>query len=293
MTSLRRCRPLMGTFAEVGLEADLDAGTLAELSQRVYAELQRLDAKYSFHREDSVLSAINRYAARAATIEIDEETAGLLGAALHFSRCSDGLFDICMATRMVRVGALPAHIAPPESPGDWRDLHVHGTRLSFARPLLLDLGGVAKGYAVDRALDCVPEKVDATVNLGGDLRMRHWWGGSIALRGPHGRTCATVPMYAPAVATSIGAPGDHLGVLIDPRSGQPSDDPRSYSVFADDALHADALTKLAMLTDDHDLLWRAGARALVRLDADATVECWTAPSRERRVDARETATSCP
>ncbi|MFZ5635316.1 MAG: FAD:protein FMN transferase [Pseudomonadota bacterium] len=292
MTTLRRCRPQMGTFAEVELVADLDAGELAELSQQIYAELQRLDAKYSFHREDSVLSAINRYAVRAAAIEIDEETAGLLGTALRFSRCSNGLFDICIATSMVRQGALPPHIAPPESPGDWRDLDLHGTRLSFARPLLLDLGGIAKGYAVDCALDRVPEAVDATVNLGGDLRMRHWQDASIALRGPHGRTCAAVPMYAPAVATSIGAPGDHLGVLIDPRSGQPCADPRSYSVFADDALHADALTKLAMLTDDRELLWCAGACALVRLDADAKVECWTAPPCEGRVAAREATTSC-
>lgn len=276
MTALRRCRPLMGTFAEVELEADLDANALAELSQQIYAELQRLDVKYSFHREDSVLSAINRCAVRAATIELDQETAGLLGAALRFSQCSDGLFDICMAPRLVRLGALPHRIDLPESPGDWRDLHLDASRISFARPLLLDLGGIAKGYAVDRALGLVPDGVDATVNIGGDLSMRCWRNERIALRGPHGRVCATVPMLAAAVATSIGAAGDHLGVLIDPRDGRPSTDPRSYSVFADDTLHADALTKLAILTDDRDLLWRTGARALVRVDAKGQIETWTA-----------------
>lgn len=276
MTSLRRCRPLMGTLAEVELDADLAAAALAELSQQIYAELQRLDAKYSFHRVDSVLSAINRCAIRAATVELDNETAGLLGAALRFSKCSDGLFDICMAPQLIRLGALPHRIDLPDSPGDWRDLYLDDTRMSFARPLLLDLGGIGKGYAVDRALGLVPDGVDATVNIGGDLRMRHWQNQSIALRGPQGRMCAVVRMRAAAVATSIGAVGDHLGVLIDPRDGRPSTDPRSYSVFADDTLHADALTKLAILTDDLDLLWRAGARAVVRVDAKGQIETWTA-----------------
>lgn len=297
MTALRRCRPLMGTLAEVALDADIDAGldatALAELSQQIYAELQRLDAKYSFHREDSVLSAINRCAIRAATIELDHETAGLLGAALRFSQCSDGLFDICMAPQLVHLGALPHRIDLPASPGDWRDLHLDDASLSFTQPLLLDLGGIAKGYAVDRALSLVPDGVDATINVGGDLRMLRWQDQRIALRGPHGQVCATVPMQAAAVATSIGAVGDHLGVLIDPRSGQPSVDPRSYSVFADDALHADALTKLAMLTDDRDLLWRAGARALVRVDADGQVETWTAQTSGDPTVAGEAPPPCP
>jgi FAD:protein FMN transferase len=293
MTALRRCRPLMGTLAEVELHADLDAIALAELSQQIYAELQRLDVKYSFHREDSVLSAINRCAVRAATIELDHETAGLLGAALRFSQYSEGLFDICMAPQLVRLGALPHRIDLPESPGDWRDLHLDDARMSFTRPLLLDLGGIAKGYAVDRALGLVPDGIDATINVGGDLRMRRWQNQRVALRGPHGQVCATVPMRAAAVATSIGAAGDHLGVLINPRSGRPSADPRSYSVFADDALHADALTKLAMLSDDRDLLWRAGGRALVRVDAEGQVETWTALQPDDPTASGETKLPCP
>ena len=292
MTTLRRCRPLMGTLAEVELDADLNANALAELSQQIYAELQRLDAKYSFHREDSVLSAINRCAIRAATIELDHETAGLLRAALSFSQFSDGLFDICMAPQLVRLGALPHRIDLPTSPGGWCDLRLDDTRMSFMRPLLLDLGGIAKGYAVDCALGLVPDGVDATVNVGGDLRMRRWQNQHIALRGPHGQVCTSVPMRAAAVATSIGAVGGHLGVLIDPRSGRPSADPRSYSVFADDALHADALTKLAMLTDDRDRLWRAGARALTRVDTEGHVETWTAQTSGDPVAAGETLLSC-
>lgn len=277
MTMLRRCRPLMGTFAEVALDADLDPDTLGRLSQGVYVELQRLDAKYSFHRQDSVLSQINRCAVHATTTELDPETAELIGTAIRFSRDSGGLFDICMAPQSVRLGALPRHIAPPASPGNWHDLHLHGTRLSFSRPLLIDLGGIAKGYAVDKGLEQVPGDIDATINLGGDLRMRHWRNENVALRLPQERAHAVEPMHAAAVASSIGAAGDHLSLLIDPRNDNPSADCRSYSVFADTAMQADALTKLAILADDHDLLWRAGARALVRINAEGHVERWFAP----------------
>jgi thiamine biosynthesis lipoprotein len=282
----------MGTFAEVALDADLDADVLARLSQHVYAELERLDAKYSFHRQDSQLSEINRCAVRAKPIELDRETAALLGAALRFSRDSDGLFDICMAPQSVRHGALPRHILPPESPGDWRDLHLDGTQLAFSQPVLLDLGGIAKGYAVDQGLGQVPEGVDVTINLGGDVRMRCWRNQTIALRAPQGRAHAVEPMRAAAVASSIGAAGDHLGLLIDPRSGGPSADRRSYSVFADTALQADALTKLAMLADDRQLLWRAGARALVRIDAEGHIERWFAPQREDATASGEPLVPC-
>jgi len=293
MTLLRRCRPLMGTFAEVVLDADLDADALGRLGQPIYAELERLDAKYSFHRRDSVLSEINRSAVRAATIELDPETADLLGASLRYSQHSDGLFDICMAPQSVRLGKLPCHVATPASPGDWRDLHLDGTRLAFSRPVLLDLGGIAKGYAVDQGMRRVPEDVDATINLGGDLRMHRWQNEHIALRAPQGRTHTVEPMHAAAVASSIGAAGDHLGLLIDPRSGRPSIDARSYSVFADTALEADALTKLAMLADDRELLWRAGARALVRIDANGHVERCYPPMSNDATATEETLSPCP
>jgi thiamine biosynthesis lipoprotein len=282
----------MGTFAEVVLDADLNADALGRLSQHVYAELERLDAKYSFHRQDSQLSEINRCAVLAKPIELDLETADLLGAALHFSRDSDGLFDICMAPQSVRHGALPRDILPPASPGDWRDLHLDGTQLAFTRPVLLDLGGIAKGYAVDRGIAQAPKGVDVTINLGGDLRMRRWRNQNIALRAPQGRMHVVEPMHAASVASSIGAAGDHLGLLIDPRSGRPSADRRSYTVFADTALQADAVTKLAMLADDRQILWRAGARALVRIDAEGHVERWFAPQRDDTTASGEPLVSC-
>ncbi len=263
----------MGTFADVDLAGDVSRDALIALSHAVYAELQRLDAKYSFHRPDSVLSMINRSAARGEGVDLDPESAELFAMALHFSALSEGLFDICVAPHMIRAGALPGHFDIPINPGRWTDLHLTKGRIELAQPTLFDLGGIAKGYAVDRALSCLPVDVEATINLGGDLRMTEWQQRSIALRGPEAITFVA-PMYAPAVATSIAAPGEHLGVLIDPRCGLPAADTRSYSIYADSAIIADALTKLVMLGVAPEKLWQAGALAVIRIDSAGGIEQW-------------------
>ena len=266
----------MGSYAELTLTADLPRSELLALSQTLFAELDRLDAKFSFHRCDSALSALNRRAAAALPADLDDETAALLRQALRFSAATAGRFDMCVASDLVALGHLPAHVGTVAPGASWRDLAVQGNRLHVGRAALLDLGGIAKGYAVDRVIARVPEGVSATVNLGGDLRMTEWRSVSVDLRGPGLDACAASRMWASAVATSVAAPGAQLGVLVDPRSGQTGDEAASYSVFADDAMTADALTKAAMLGLDRDDLWRAGARALLRIDAAGGVQCWRA-----------------
>jgi thiamine biosynthesis lipoprotein len=114
--------------------------------------------------------------------------------------------------------------------------------------LLIDLGGVAKGYAVDQAVaNCAPE-LRLLVNAGGDLRATHWQSETIQLRLPEDPLkLISVPLKGSAMATSAGYFQTHASALVDPVSRTPVKMSQSVSVFAPTCMLADALTKVALL----------------------------------------------
>jgi thiamine biosynthesis lipoprotein len=272
-SSIRRCQPLLGTFVEVSLEGPRSQAELIALSGEVFTEIRRIDGLLSFHREDSELSHINLHAARALQA-ISDDLRDVLREALWLSALSNGAFDISVAPTLIARGALPDHgpAAAPEA--DWRDIELDGNRVRFGRALVVDLGGIAKGYAVDRAMALIPADVSACVNAGGDLRMRHWRQEHFAIRVPGSPLRATVslPMRNAAVASSIGCPGDHLGMIIDPRERRPVRDPRSYSVFAANAMRADALTKVACLMPSCAAIMRCAGAEAIAIDAEGNMQ---------------------
>jgi thiamine biosynthesis lipoprotein len=145
---------------------------------------------------------------------------------------------------------LPDHGACPET-ADWRSIHLADRAVRFARPLRLDLGGIAKGYAVDLALAALAG-TDATVNAGGDLAMTCWQGRDVEIRTPgsDGRSTITLPMENRSLATSAAyyLAGDH--VILNPSSLDPLDRRDSASVFACSCMVADALTKVVLLSPE-------------------------------------------
>lgn len=271
-SSIRRCQPLLGTFVEVTVAGQCEERELLALGNDAFSEIRRIDALLSFHRVDSELTRVNCHAA-TATQRISDDLRAVLDEALWLSALSDGLFDVCVAPALVARGLLPDHGFAAVPGATWRDIELVDNRLHFRRPLLIDLGGIAKGYAVDRAMARIPDGVDACINAGGDLRMNPWRQKSVAIRLPGNskRDVVDVAMRDAAVATSVGRAGDHLGLIIDPQQGRPSRDGRSFSVFAASAMRADALTKIACLADDcAALMQRAGAQAIA-VDARGAV----------------------
>ena len=129
----------------------------------------------SFHEPASDLSRLNRTAARRA-VAVDPSTVAVIGRAVEFAQASGGVFDPTMASRLVAWDYLPhpGGAPEPDPEADWRDIALlDRNRIRFTRPLWLDLGGIAKGYAVDRALasmDVAPS-VQCTISAGGDLRV--------------------------------------------------------------------------------------------------------------------------
>ena len=232
----RRAQPWLGTLVEVGLPATSD-GALFDAAFAAIADVQRLMSAFDAGSDIGRLNA----AAADAVITVDAQTAAVLRLARAFDARSGGLFDA--------------------SAGSGRGWRLEGRRLHKLHPTTrLDLGGIAKGYAVDRAIDALQRAgaLAATVNAGGDLR---GFGVElpINLRDERaGGVRAFATLRDGAFATSRFGAGAR-SVL----AGTAGDPERHASVAAPRAAWADALTKVVAASGDtaHPLLARLGATA--------------------------------
>jgi thiamine biosynthesis lipoprotein len=206
----------------------------------------------SFHNPDSELSYVNREAYRHSC-PISKDMEEVLTAALTLSKITNGIYDISIAPTLVRNGLLPDYLPNvDDEQANWQDVSIVNGNISFKRKALLDLGGIAKGYAVDRALCMVENLVEnITVNAGGDLRMKEWSGQSVGIKASNAKGLKSIirtPMHQAALATSGNYYMDrNKNSIIHPSTKKAVKDKRSVSVFASSCMLADALTKVAFL----------------------------------------------
>lgn len=248
--SLRRARPLLGTLVE--LSASGPARSLPGALEAAFAAIAEVGRLMSYHDAASELSLLNREAARRR-VTVSAATYAVLKSALTLARASGGAFDPCVAPALVRLGFLPGP-ADDRTAHGWQHLELgrHST-VRFARPLALDLGGIAKGYAVDCAGERLERHgiVDYCVNAGGDLKVGAR-ARAIEVRHP-AEPRALVPLGSlagVAVATSaryfaaraIGSAVVHP--IIVPASAAAACYTGSISVIARRCIDADALTKV-------------------------------------------------
>ncbi|MDD3610453.1 MAG: FAD:protein FMN transferase [Halothiobacillaceae bacterium] len=255
--SLRRLRPLLGTFVEVQVEAALCEDELQAAVDAAFARMSEIQERMSFHDPHSELSRINR--AQASVIhEIGADTWRVLALARDIARRSDGLFDCTIGGELVREGRLPDHGFAPFDPPDWRAVELlPGHRVRLRRSLALTLDGIAKGYAVDQAVATLRALgVDnGLINAGGDLRVFGEQALPIAVREADGSVREIGRWRDCAIASSAtGLPEDEQsrfpscimrpGAARHPESAGP---PSVWTVSAAQAWQADALTKVAAL----------------------------------------------
>ena len=265
---LRRAKPLLGTLVEVAVSAatvELEWRAAIAAFQAV-ADVHRL---MSFHEPDSDVTRLNRYAHTRA-VEVDPRTYAVLRRARDLGRASNGRFDCAVGGRMLALGALPRTIGVGgHEAATWRDVTLlPDSQIRFRRALALDLGGIAKGFAVDQAVEALARcgAEAACVNAGGDLRAfgaRAW---PIAIRRPDGCgelvPLATLRNRALATSADTFAPG---GAIVDPATGFFRTSPKSVSILAPTCMDADALTKVVWLAEHPlpGLLEKLDARAIV------------------------------
>ena len=192
----------------------------------------------SFQSPDSDLARIARSAA-AQAVPVDFRTAECLAAALGWALASNGVFD--------PVAAAGEHAS-------FRDIAMDGNRITTARPIRIDLSGIAKGYAVDRAIGVLTSSgmTQAVVEAGGDLRVLGAHEELVALRPSQAAEPATVGLADgalassdPALARAQSGRSEHL----DGRGRQPLPD-HFVAVAAPACTDADALTKLVLALGD-------------------------------------------
>ena len=244
---LRRSRPALGTLVEIAVQ---NGDGALQAIEAAFACVESLEAQLSAHRQSSDLRRLcadahqRAYRPQAALIEV-------LRAALELHRESSGIFDVV-------VGGGSQHI---ELAGD-------GT-LRFSKPLRLDLGGIAKGYIVDRAIDCLQSAgvLAGRVNAGGDLRVFGPTSEPIHLRFADGFRCVAQLSDGAFAASRAGLrpmTDRDEAHHVDGRDQRPVRHADTVAVFAASAMHADALTKIALVCADtmnavcarHHAQWR-------------------------------------
>jgi len=263
-TEIRRARPLLGTYVAIGVGLpDAEAAKAIEAGFAAIADIHRL---MSFHEPDSDVSRINR--AGAGAVKVDPHTHAVLAAARRMAEASNGIFDITIAPDLVAWGFLPRPDAcEPDPAASWRDITLlPDNEIRLGRPLWIDLGGIAKGYAVDQAFAAMnlPPDVQCSVNAGGDLRVQ----GEperILLRAPaEGGQVPVVELENAALASSSGRDDLHdvadgkFGPHIEGGTHRSIGTASFVSVVASDCMTADALTKIVLaLGSDADGVLKA------------------------------------
>jgi thiamine biosynthesis lipoprotein len=260
---LSRDEVVMGTAIRVELWCEDEAGGQAAIDA-VMAEMHRIDRTMSPHKPASELSRINRDAHREA-VPLSNEMFLLLVQAQRFAQLSQGAFDITFASvghlYDYREGVAPdaASLARARAAVGWRGLELDARTRSvrFAREgMRIDLGGFAKGHAVDNAAAILARHGihHAHVAAGGDSRVigdrrgRPW---TIGVRDP--RKADALVALLPLVDTAISTSGDYEryferdGVrhhhIVDPATGESPRDVRSVTVLAADGLTCEAMSK--------------------------------------------------
>jgi FAD:protein FMN transferase len=256
-------RAIMGTAVSVELWADDEASAVAAI-EAVMQEMVHIDQSMSPYIETSELALINREAAQHP-VKISGEMFYLLKTALHYSQISDGAFDISFAS----VGYMydyRNHVEPDEaqiqkqlSAIDYRSIKLDAgnSTVHFLKPgMRIDLGGIAKGYAVDKGADVLLARGirHAIVTAGGDSRIigdrrgRPWM---VGVKDPRigNKEVVVLPLENTALSTS----GDYERYFMDgdrrvhhilnPRTGKSATGIRSVSVMAPHGIDTDALTK--------------------------------------------------
>lgn len=248
--TINRCKPLLGTYVEIELSGDYEEGYLLDMSCTIYDRIEQIQNLLSFHDENSELSYINSNAF-FHSCKISREMSDVLKQALKFSELTDGLYDVCIASELVKNGFLPDRSIRVDESANYKDIEVHGNEIRFNKRLQIDLGGIAKGYAMDEALRVVgDEGVRVIINAGGDIISNNWEDRMIDIRVPElgKKEFMDMKMKDKAVATSSSYYFDNnKNPIISPKSRKMIEDKRSVSVFASNCMIADALTKIAFL----------------------------------------------
>jgi thiamine biosynthesis lipoprotein len=257
---------VMGTFAAVSIPAG-EKEHLEDYAGTCRGVLGELENTLSVFKPDSEISRLNR-AAGQAPIEVSGSTRTMLELSLKYAGVSEGCFDVTV-NPLVRLWGFGKKGVPARLPDEetiqsvlsnvgYRHLVLSDSTVYLDRAgMSVDLGGIAKGYAVDMCYDRLVESGagDMIINLGGNIRCRGVPGSGrawiIGVRNPFDSDVLVGRIHLPsgmATATSgnyerfVEIEGRTYAHIIDPRSGLPVSGMAGVTVVSPTAVEADAMS---------------------------------------------------
>jgi FAD:protein FMN transferase len=264
---VQRTHEAMGTTISLQAWGEDDEKIVSAFAD-AFAEFDRIDALMTTWTETSDIARING-AAGGKPVKVSGEVIVVLQAAMAASKLTSGAFDITVGVFFGlwkfdedKDGTLPEFklIEARVKLVGWKDVVINAKKKTVKlkrKGMKITLGGIAKGYAVDRAVAILRKKglVDFVVQAGGDMFVagrhgdRKW---RVGIRDPRGGRTDHFA-YAEVEDMTFSTSGDYERFVIkdgkryhhilDPKTGFPADKCRSVTVMAKDALTAEGLTK--------------------------------------------------
>ena len=255
-------RPMLGTEVSVRLWHD-DPDKGRAFVEQFFKEVDRIDQLMSTYIEDSEISRINREAAQHP-VEAGDELFRIIQRSLDISTLTRGAFDITYESVGQHYDFRARQRPDAETVAenlefiDYRLVKLNpaqGTVEFGAEGVRINLGGIAKGYVVERGVDLlrVGGVEHAVVTAGGDSKLlgdRRGQPWMVGIRDPRvdGEVAMTVPLIDEAISTSgdyerfFDEDGVRYHHIISPSTGNPASGVHSATVFGPDAVFTDALS---------------------------------------------------
>ncbi|MCL5004911.1 MAG: FAD:protein FMN transferase [Acidobacteria bacterium] len=305
----------MGTVATVTFGAAY-ADRIEPVASHIRKVFDRLEREMSAYRPDSAISQLSQKAG-VAPVAVTKDTYRVLNLAQHFGRLSNGTFDNT-ASPLVSLWGFNGAPIPAVLPSDQaiqealklvdyrRVVLRDGTAILPVKGMAVDVGGIAKGYAVDLAYEyCLSSGIrDFLVDFSGNVRAagRPSWseGWQIGVRDPFDRSRVIGKITLPsglAVATSgsyerfVDIAGEHFSHIIDPRTGYPVSGTASVTVLCADATMADALSTsffVAGLKGAAELLKKNSLVELLLVPDRYPMDLWLTPGLDKAFTTQRT-----
>lgn len=251
---IRRCRPLLGTFVEIRVGGQPQAELHAAI-EMAFREIERIQNLMSAHDSKSEVGLLNQHAFHEP-VKVSDDTFQVLSLGRRLAEQSNGAFDFTVGAQLREWGFLPYGVEPRGSVS-WREVQILSkNRVRFGKPLVVDLGGIAKGYAVDRGVEVLKHQGvrRGVVNAGGDLRVFGDQPVPIHLRHPQNPQTVLNSLVLSNAALATSAPyfsrkrfrGRWVSHLVHPSRCSPITHDVSVSVQASQCWLADGLTKVVL-----------------------------------------------
>ena len=259
---------VMGTETGVTVEASTQAKA-KQLTQKVFNEFKRFDRLYSSYKADSELSLVNQHGF-AQTQQLSDEFNYLIQRSLEFYSLSNGLFDITYASvghqydyrqrQQPNQQQLKQGLPLIDAKALLFDDHKHTLRFQH-QGTRIDLGGIGKGYVVDRAISLLQGAgvEHASVYAGGDRRFLGQHGDRPWIMGiRHPRQADQLALSMPIDNAAVSTSGDYERFFIDdqgqrhhhiihPKTGDSPKGVVSATVIGDEAMTTDAMSTSVLL----------------------------------------------